>query len=192
MNLYCAMTVFVMSIKSSTEVKQILIWPWKYGTGTGRKLRKYCYFLCMKSIKSLFVPSCKYSPTKQDLVALGPGRAQRKWTVFTKKAVHHFEPDRLVRSYMTPLSPTQQENESQETPRPWDLGAVQPNTACSQDPEHICRGYWNCDWVKTTLHFSIGISTAFKCCPWTDAALFHVCWGALHAYRNFRNPSSTV
>lgn len=61
-------------------------------------------------------------------------------------------------------SPGQQKNENQETPHPRDLDKVQSNPACTLDPEHIHRSYWNCDQVKTTLHFSTGILSTFKDC----------------------------
>lgn len=45
MNLYHAMTVLVMSIKGTMEVKQILIRLGKCGAGTGRNLRKHCFYV---------------------------------------------------------------------------------------------------------------------------------------------------
>lgn len=76
------------------------VWCWHW-----QELKEALFLRVWKPLKPSFVPSCKYYPTKQDLLALGLGRAQRKLTVFSKAAVHRLELNRLVRSDMSPLLP---------------------------------------------------------------------------------------
>lgn len=79
-----------------------------YGTGTGRNLGKYCFSLHTKAHNIHICPILYIPSHNADLLALRPGKAQGKWTAFSKETVlmhSNFELGRLVKSCIWPLLP---------------------------------------------------------------------------------------